>query len=249
MGSNRFEEHDDADSWLEKLLEFNPDEQEFWDDLIRRRDARIEESKKFYNGECPFECKAKLVSIEFYREELYLAIDGKQFGKRIAVERRLMTEIGDAFFEAGEFGAKRNCNPFEVANSYGEAARHYYGADGMVAMTTQDVGGKELKALEKCINARTFIEYNCLEREKIEDIDEWKEQTRMYQDRAEQLKLGLANPQLAENDPIVEDDICPECKINSQALFDEIKDRAQVIRLSRYIERLGKNNLKPYDLN
>lgn len=121
---------------LEKVVEFNPDEQVYWDNMKNCIDSQFD--KDDYKGK-----------IEFYRREL-VHTKGK-FGNRIAVERRLKYKIGHAYEWLGTYGLEGH-DPKERANMFEKAVLWYQSADEIVGFLTDYA----LRQSEACAGATKF---------------------------------------------------------------------------------------------
>jgi len=100
-------------SKLEEILEFNSEEQKYFDDMKQRRDSK-------------FNKKAYADKLQFYLQELE-AIKGK-FDGRIAVERMLKYFIGHAYEDVGTHTLEGK-DPKERYPMFEQAVIWYQGAD------------------------------------------------------------------------------------------------------------------------
>ena len=135
MKDLKFPEREEID-YLEEAVEFNQNEKSYWEDMKKRRDAKID--KEDLQGE-----------INFYLQEL-TATKGK-FGKRIAVERRLKYMIGHAHEWMGTHSMEGH-EPLERAEMFEKAILWYQSADESVGFYTD----YSLRQAESCFGAASF---------------------------------------------------------------------------------------------
>ena len=121
---------------LREAVTFNHDEQAYWDEMMQRRDSRIDE--KDYIG------KAR-----FYLRELQL-LEGR-FGERVAVKRRLEYVIGHAYECEGTFALDGH-DPRERIPMFENAVMWYQAADETVGFLTD----YSLRQSEACAGAATY---------------------------------------------------------------------------------------------
>ena len=126
---------------LTEAVEFNEEERAYFDEMIKRSDAQLDE--KDYRGK-----------IDFYLKEL--EVTKERFGKRVAVQRRLMYMIGHAHEWLGTYvlGDSRleGGNPLERAEMFEQAILWYQAADETVGFFTD----YSLRQSESCGGAAHF---------------------------------------------------------------------------------------------
>jgi hypothetical protein len=105
---------------LEKEVDFTPEESGYWDDMELRKDAQVD--KEDMQGQ-----------IRFYLQEL--KANGRQFGKRVAVERRLKYRLGVAYELLGKKYSEGK-EPLERADYFEQAVFWYQSADESVGFIT-----------------------------------------------------------------------------------------------------------------
>lgn len=130
---------------LEKIVNFNSQEENYWGEMIKRRDALY--PKDDYLGK-----------INFYLSELKTT-DGK-FKNRIAIERRLKYSIGHAYEWLGTYGLEGHA-PMERSEMFEKAIVWYQSADETCNFFTDYV----LRQAESCGGAAHFRKQAGLEEE------------------------------------------------------------------------------------
>lgn len=121
---------------LREAVEFNLDEQKYFDEMKKRRDSQF--SKENYQKK-----------IEFYIQELQ-GIDGK-FGERVAVERRLKYCIGHAYECLGTFTLEGH-DTKERVNMFEQSVLWYQLADEIVGFLSD----YSLRQAEACFGAAYY---------------------------------------------------------------------------------------------
>jgi hypothetical protein len=134
---------------LEAAVNFNEEEQKYWDDLQKRRDSKVDKN----------DYKRRL---EFYFDELK-SIKGK-FDGRVAIERRLRYGIGHAYEWLGTYILEGH-DPKERADMFEKAVLWYQEADDIVGFLSDYA----LRQAEACFGAARYREEAGLERK----ITEW----------------------------------------------------------------------------
>ena len=134
---------------LEYMVEFNKEEQSYFDDMKECRDSQFD--KDDYQGK-----------LNFYLEELK-SVNGR-FGDRVAVDRRLKYLIGHAYEALGTWTLEGH-DPKERAEMFEQAVLWYKLADETVGFLTDYA----LRQVEASFGAACFRKDAGLE----EDVTEW----------------------------------------------------------------------------
>jgi len=166
---------------LEYETKFNPEEEEYWNEMIKRADAQYGEK----------DCAGR---INFYTQELE-KLKGK-FGNRIAIERGLRYQLGYAHEWMGTYGLEGHA-PLERAKMFEKAVEFYQSADETVGFFTDYC----LRQAESCGGAAHFRR-----RAGLED-----EVTRDFAKRHGALVTGYINGLTGMNPNIIKTDVPHEC--------------------------------------